>query len=263
MTAATAIQPFSKIILGSLRLYKQGLIKILPLCVIYFLLLFLAHMGETLPFVPPAVHTALPILMTLISPLILAALVFSLDEFLHDKPICYKRALGLVCRKIHILVICFVIYTLAIIIGGFLLVIPGVFIMVSALYFYNIVMLENGGIWGSLKGSLLLVWGHWFRTAAVFFSAMFIYIICSVLIASLLAGLTFVLQWVLIHLGVDQLRAAQMTNNIAMVGILFGPAILVPLPACFMVMQFRDLQLRKKADALEAAAANDEATLSE
>lgn len=64
----------------------------------------------------------------------------------------------------------FVIYSL----GMFALVLPGIFVFVLFTMVQPLILFDDQGVIGALKGSCRLVWGNWWRTFAVVFPLILI-----------------------------------------------------------------------------------------
>jgi len=112
-----------------------------------------------------------------------------------------------------------------------------VFYIYILLYFYApLIANENNGIIASLKRSATLVWGNWWRTFLLQITPWFCYFLLLILIRFLI-GIDIHIYYMSNML---ETFAATILNI-----ILF--AFFIPWVAAVMVVQLRDLELRKKA----------------
>ena len=147
-----------------------------------------------------------------------------------------------------------ILYMIAILIGSVLLVIPGVILMFSLLFFWFLIMLENEGAIGSLTASHKLVWGNWWRTVTVISVGGVVYMVAVFLVV----GLTGVVVGVS-ALGGPTPEELAAGPGAAMLIVLTMQivvnAVLLPMMNSLMLVLFRDLQLRKSGADLAARAA--------
>lgn len=65
------------------------------------------------------------------------------------------------------LVLLTILFAIAVGVGTVLLVVPGIILMISLMLAWNLALFEGKGPIASLTGSHHLVWGNWWRTAAI------------------------------------------------------------------------------------------------
>lgn len=109
-------------------------------------------------------------LMTLV---LNSAMIYRIDNVINKRDDDYIGLLLPVFKKLHLLFIASILYTISVAIGFILLVIPGLILMVSLLFSGFLILLEDQGIFESLISSHCLVWGNWWRTNIVFFIPAF------------------------------------------------------------------------------------------
>lgn len=150
-------------------------------------------------------------------------------------------------RRLPTVIVATILYSLAIM-GGFLvLIVPGLILWVSLIFYTFCIILEGDGILESLRHSHRLVWGNWWRT----------FVICSV----------FFIVYYVIYLAIQVpfLIVDQITFDtelgampglgqtmFSMVGDTVATVITFPLMASVFVAVFHDLKLRKEGQDLEA-----------
>ena len=78
-------------------------------------------------------------------------------------PDCFLRAL----KKLIPIFIIYILYTLAIMVGLLLLVIPGIIFMITLMFGFYALVIEDAGPIKSLRRSHFLVWGNWWRTTVI------------------------------------------------------------------------------------------------
>jgi len=143
-----------------------------------------------------------------------------------------------------------ILYLLAFMLGLIALLIPGV-IFGLTLYFYLPLMLIDGeGVFSALGTSHRLVWGHWWRTAAVMAVPMFliaVFFSIVVLMAGLAAGISAAAG---AQAGGD--AATSSVDLLTNVIIVMLSAFMVPLFPALLLVQVHDLKLRREGLDLEA-----------
>ena len=148
--------------------------------------------------------------------------------------------LGLACMMP--LLICFICYALAILLGSILLLIPGIILSVSLMFAPYAIVIERAPAVGSLKQSHRLVWGNWWRTAAIIGIAGFIVMVAYVLVG-FVAGMALVFNPEALNTGVSMIEA--------IVTSLLG-GLVTPLFYAMTLAAYYDLRLRREGDDLAA-----------
>lgn len=125
---------------------------------------------------------------------------------------------------------------------GFTLIIPGFYLCVAYAFFFPLLVLQNQRAWPTLKSSLYLVRGHWWRTAAVIVPSLVI-----------LLGTAYIFNN-FITFGWEQLGAPTDTIVLSMVLLVCASlisSIFFPLYAAIVLVQLQDLQVRALLDEAE------------
>ncbi len=144
-----------------------------------------------------------------------------------------------------VLFLTMILFIIAIVIGSVLLIVPGLILMVSLMLCFNLVMLEDKGPVDSLTGSHHLVWGNWWRTAAILTVGFIV-----VFVIYIAAGVVIGVAGPLIGLGsIDPLLFGMIAP--LLVGVL-ASLILTPFYAALALAIYWDLKLRKEGGDLAA-----------
>lgn len=143
-------------------------------------------------------------------------------------------------RLIHVFVVA-ILYTIAVTIGLFLLVIPGIYLSIAFIFAMILVIDKDIGIIDSFKRSMALVQGNWWRTTAIFTVILFIVMTIYVLI-----GLTVGIG---AFLDPSSLEGSTSWIDLIVVPLLQG--LLSPVFYAFLLVVLDDLQLRKDGTDLE------------
>lgn len=157
-----------------------------------------------------------------------SAMLYRIDNAAHERDDNFIENLLLPVKKLPTLIVAGVLYGIAITIGSFLLVIPGLILMISLAFFWYFILLEDMGAYEALTSSHRLVWGDWWRTNVVFF-------IPSVILMVL--GVSGVYT-------ADPASLADPTSIFNTVSSLLG-AVVTPYFYALGYMQYHDLKLRK------------------
>jgi hypothetical protein len=156
---------------------------------------------------------------------------------------CMSTAL----RRIIPVILATILFSLAMM-GGFLLfIIPGLILWVSLIFYSLCIVLEGDGILESLRHSHRLVWGNWWRTSVIGTVVIIVYYVIYLAIQ-----VPFVV--------VDQMVFDSEFGAVpgfgqamlSMVGDIIAMVITLPLMTSVMVAVFHDLKLRKEGQDLEA-----------
>jgi hypothetical protein len=136
---------------------------------------------------------------------------------------------------------CLILYLLAVMGGMIALVIPGLILSLSLVFAPYLVITDRLGPVAAIKQSHNLVWGSWWRTAAIFTVIIFIIFAVYFLLGSLAA-----LQ---VAFGVD--ADGSNLNFIAFVLVPLITAVVSPLGYAFTMSILNDLKLRKEGADLD------------
>lgn len=115
-----------------------------------------------------------------------------------------------------------------VLLGILLLVIPGIFLGIALMFSIPVVICQDTTAWKAITTSFKLVWGHWWRTVAVFSPIFFIQMLY-----------TSILVWV----------AHKNSLALNVVNILVS-TLFSSLLYAFILVQFNDLKLRANKKAM-------------
>ena len=150
-------------------------------------------------------------------------------------------------RRIIPVILATILYSLAVM-GGFLLfIIPGMILWISLIFYSLCIVLEGDGILESLRRSHRLVWGNWWRTSVI---GTVVFVIYYVIYLAIEIPFAVVDQVVF-----DSEFGAVPGFGQAMlsvVGDIIATIITFPLMTSVFVTVFHDLKLRKEGQDLEA-----------
>ena len=138
-----------------------------------------------------------------------------------------------------------ILYTLAISVGFILLVIPGLILMITLLFFQVLIVVDDEGIIASLKQSHRLVWGNYWRTTAVILIPFFI-MYALIMVVAFAAGFFGVFS-------APDMADGQMQMSFGVFDILMAgvSVLMVPLLDSIFIAHVNDLKLRKSGSDLE------------
>lgn len=155
-----------------------------------------------------------------------AAMVYRFDNFVNDREDTFGSVLVQSFKKLPAMILCLILYLLAVMGGSLLLLIPGMILWFSLSFYIYFLVIEDASSLNSLKASHKLVWGDWWRTFVVFTVPMLtLYFEDIILFASM--------------------GPADIFSNL-MVGVI------MPFFYAVGYCQYRDLKLRKSGADLEA-----------
>ena len=154
-------------------------------------------------------------------------------------------AIILGAKKVVPVFLAMLLYMLAMMLGFVLLAIPGFILMLTLIFFQVLIVNENKGIVASLKTSHKLVWGNYWRTAAVITIPIFI-IYALVIVVAFIAGVTSALE------SPDAIaNQLEMSFGVADAIGAALPAFMMSLLYSMYIVQINDLKLRKSGDDLQ------------
>ena len=156
-----------------------------------------------------------------------SAMLYRIDNVARGRVDDFFGTLLQPINKIPSIFLAGILYAIAVTVGCFLLLIPGIILMMSLTFFRYFILLENFGVIESLTASHRLVWGDWWRTNIVFFVPGFIF---------------FIIVFVMIFL--VALIAGPSSMIISVSSDLLS-AIATPYFSVLGYLQYHDLKLRK------------------
>ena len=150
-------------------------------------------------------------------------------------------------RKIFPVMIAAILYSLAMMGGFILLVVPGLILWVSLAFFGVCMVLDNDGIIESLRHSHRLVWGNWWRTAIIGTVVLIVYYVIY-----LAVEVPFAVADQMIYASELGALPGLGQTILSLIGDLIATVITFPLIIAVMIAVYHDLKLRKEGQDLEA-----------
>lgn len=144
------------------------------------------------------------------------------------------KCIAFVARRLLTIILAFILFMLAVAIGTVLLVIPGLLLMVSLYLFLPAIVLDGKGAIESLKYSHGLVWGNWWRTAAIVTIAVIIIYVLMLLVGAAI-GLALIVT------GLTPATAFLIETGTSALATL----VITPFFTALYVEVYRDLKMRK------------------
>jgi len=154
-------------------------------------------------------------------------------------------ALGGSAKRLVPLVLMVLLFILALAVGLVLLIIPFFILTVSLMLSTSLVLFENKGPVEALTGSHKLVWGNWWRTAAVLTVGFIIVMVIYFAVALVVGVVT-----PLLGLGFDNLFVYSLLGGM-LVGV-FMNLLVAPFGAAMLIALYWDLKLRREGGDLAA-----------
>ncbi|HEX5056800.1 MAG TPA: hypothetical protein VFX02_09915 [Gammaproteobacteria bacterium] len=176
------------------------------------------------------------------------AMIYSIDRISHGQESIAGESLTVGFKKLLLVILAFIFYFLAVVGGFILLIIPGLILTLSLFLYTPLVVCRDLGPVGALKTSHNLIWGNWWRTAAVFTVPLFVMIILGILVA-MVAG---VVAAMIDMPGTDTLGGRAAVNQVTNVGMTLFYILMYPYFSSLLLTQLNDLKLRKQGSDLEA-----------
>lgn len=240
-----------KILDSGIKLFSASFKKVFPLAVVISLvstvlaiyyLNNMPQMGESSsPEQMATFRAALPMIgmawsiMVIVGILLMGAIVYRIGNTAMGRTDTMGEALGVGFKKFIPLLFAILLYTLAMMFGMLLLIIPGVYLMLSLSFYLYYLVNEDAGIFASLKQSYRLIKGNWWRTATVYMAPLLIMI-------AVIGGISLVTHTMLRDFSKDTVQIVSGVVN----------SVLYPLIYSIGYVQFNDLKLRKSRSDLEA-----------
>jgi hypothetical protein len=150
--------------------------------------------------------------------------------------------------RLPVVLLMLLLFSIALTIGFVLLIVPCLILMVSLALCFNPALLENKGPFESLSESHRLVWGNWWRTAAIL-TVGFIVVIVIYMVAGLIIGI-FTPLMVLGGGGTENILLITLISSL-LVGVLMS-LLVTPFYISLAITIYWDLKLRKDGGDLAA-----------
>ena len=162
-----------------------------------------------------------------------------------DQEMSLGAALQASVGRIVPLLLMAILFSIALIIGFVLLIVPGLILLVSLMLATGLVMFEGKGPVDSLIGSHKLVWGNWWRTFAIL-SVGGILVFVIYMAVALVIGLVTPF----IGLGMEDVMMYSLMSTL-LIGVLMN-VLVTPFFSGLLISLYWDLKLRKEGGDLAA-----------
>jgi hypothetical protein len=141
------------------------------------------------------------------------------------------------------LLVTMVLFGIALVVGLMLLLIPGFILMVSLMLSTNLVMFEGKGPLDALTGSHKLVWGNWWRAAAIL-------TVGTILVLVIYMAVALVIGIVTPFIGLADILMYSLVSGV-LLGVLMN-LLVTPFFCALLIALYWDLKLRKEGGDLAA-----------
>lgn len=170
-----------------------------------------------------------------ISLLVQALLILRLDHLARREPAVFSEDWRRALRILLPLIVAAIVCGIALFIGYLLLIVPGVILTVTLIFFQFEVVLERSGPIQALNRSHALVWGNWWRIFGVLIMMLVVLIIILVALGAIAGNL-----W---HLNDPAIYARDLIGQ-GVEGMVFT-TLLGPFGISILYAQYQDLKLRR------------------
>ncbi len=164
------------------------------------------------------------------------AIIHLYGTIARDESVSIGASLVVGLKRLLPLIVATILYLLVVSLGMVLLIIPGLILMLTLMFFSVAMVLDDEGMVSSLNRSHKLVWGNWWRTATVLTVPVVIVFVMMIAVSLLLAFLGHMIP----APGIVGLVMQVVVN--ALTQLLFY---------AIFVVQYQDLILRKEGTDLE------------
>ncbi|MCC5808799.1 MAG: hypothetical protein JJU06_00390 [Ectothiorhodospiraceae bacterium] len=240
---------------STFKLYKQSFRAVLAPIVVYVVATgLLALLGNLLAGTAMGIGAQMGlqfiafVLVVIVSVWTMGGVVYRMNALAHDDGDGARRALEVARGKIGALVGFAVLYGVLTMLGFLLLVIPGIILCISLSLGGALILLEDEKVFRSISRSHKLVWGNWWRTAAIFTVIALIIMVPWILVGGLVAGV-LVATDSLLYLASDHLPLH--IEFFVLLATSVVEVVLMPLALASVVCVLHDLRARKEGTDLE------------
>ena len=164
---------------------------------------------------------------TLLSFVFYIGIIYRIDNIVNQREDSFIETLQFGLKKFPAMLVAAILYTLALMGGILLFVIPGIIVSLSMAFYLYFIVIDSLGGYAALKASHKLVWGNWWRTTTVFMAPGIVMLVVFFTLGALVA-----------FLGVGNSPLVNIASNLA-------SAFITPYFFTLGYVQFHDLKLRK------------------
>lgn len=148
-------------------------------------------------------------------------------------------------QRLPAMIIAVILYMVAISVGLVLLIVPGVILVLSLMLYMSLVLFERKGPIDALVGSHRLVWGNWWRTAAIL-------TLTGILMMVIYIAVAFVLGLVAPFAGMAVGNTLLVGMAVQLVSQAVMNVFVMPFTCAVLISIYWDLKLRKEGGDLAA-----------
>lgn len=245
-TLADQPQSIGKVLDSGFRLYGAGFRKFIGLASLYAVVMIVpALLVPVQPGRPPdparlRLFGAVVLVMIPLYIFFYTALLYRIGMFAQADDPGFAGALKRGLRYVIPALVSSVLAMLAVVGGLIALVVPGVILMVGLFFSTFAIVLDGAGPLAALRRSFNLVWGNWWRTAAIMTVAFVVMMVFSFGVK--------ILPLVVVAIVRPEVSLIRLVNMITEV---IANAVVAPLLWAMLVVHYYDLKLRKEGHDLE------------
>lgn len=178
------------------------------------------------------------VLAALASALLYGTIIAKIESISNNQPLSMSQAFAIGLQRFFPLLLCGLLYGIIVMLGTLALIIPGIILSLTLLFGVYAVVVDNMGPVAGLKYSHSLVWGNWWRTAAIVGVATFVLMVGMLLVGGI-SGFAIAAGG---SVDPEAFQTNPILNFIVMPLI---SALLSPLFYTFAMAAYNDLKLRR------------------
>lgn len=250
-TLPTEPQGIGKVIDTGFRLCFAGFKNVLLLSILAGILLGLQIIAQPSPTVSPqqlqqqmAGFAVLFIIFSLLTYVIFNGIIAKYGAIAEGETLSLGKALGVGFRKIIYVIFFLILYAILVMLGSVLLIIPGILLMVSLMFGWYAIVLEDYGPFKAIARSHKLVWGNWWRTLLYL---TVIFFIVGVIYLAIALPFTFIAGFM-----VSSLEDLWLFSLVIALGYTLATMLVMPLTTALFITYYKDLVLKKEGGDLKA-----------
>lgn len=246
----SAPRSFGEVMDAGFGIYAQCLPRIIGLTTLAALVGLIPELARS-PDAPPvgggAGALALNIVTGIVNLALLAAIIHRMQRVVMGGRPDLGEDLRLALVRLPSMIAGSLLHGLAVLIGLVLLVVPGLIVAISLMFWAYAIVIDDHGPFGALFFSHGLVWGDWWRTLGVVLTAVGVVVVLLILVVVLANVILAVLA------GADALQPGSAYFRVAQaaISVIVG-GIVLPIFYAISLAQYHDLKLRKNMDAAES-----------
>ncbi|GFE88559.1 hypothetical protein [Steroidobacter agaridevorans] len=240
------------------QLYKSSLGVIWPIALLVTVLSLAPFVYLVLTGVPVFDPTATAVDLSVIGNIMIAVLISLIPStwgmsamFLKQEAIgaggdlSTGAAFQTALQRLPTMIVALVLYMLALTVGFVLLIVPCVILALSLVMYMSLALFEHKGPVDALLGSHKLVWGNWWRTAAIF-------TLTGILMMVLYLALAFVLGLISPFAAMALGNSLVVVMAVQLISQAAINVLVMPFTCAVFIATYWDLKLRKQGGDLAA-----------